>query len=270
MNLAERSSIVEAARHGTSERYTGPSTTVGKIENHPIAEFIERIKSPVQKAGINGPSKRDKSQLIAMIAVAEPATGVFDPRVVSGDLGAISRNASSQLYALNENGQPFVTEKGFQLAAIELSISTGNDLQSEFRRRLEDIPETERIVEVKKRVGQDVLRADLLRIRCRCQVTGLGNPLLLRASHIRPWSESDQDRLNPENALLLAIHIDACFDALLISFGTSGEILISSKLTADDQKLLGIAPTMKLDGNEKHQAFLSEHRKRYSAAGLCM
>jgi putative restriction endonuclease len=41
---------------------------------------------------------------------------------------------------------------------------------------------------------------------------GLTTRALLRASHIKPWSQStDSERLDPANGILLAAHIDALF-----------------------------------------------------------
>jgi len=52
-------------------------------------------------------------------------------------------------------------------------------------------------------------------------VTGLAMSKLLRASHIKPWAAcaADAERLDVYNGLLLAPHLDALFDAGLISGG---------------------------------------------------
>ena len=55
----------------------------------------------------------------------------------------------------------------------------------------------------------------------RCPLTGITHPRLLRASHMKPWSACTDaaERLNVHNGLLLAAHLDAAFDAGLITFG---------------------------------------------------
>ena len=65
-----------------------------------------------------------------------------------------------------------------------------------------------------------------------CAVTGVAEPSLLRASHIIPWAkcESDEERLNVYNGLLLAAHLDAAFDAGLISFEDDGRIILLHSL----------------------------------------
>jgi hypothetical protein len=85
--------------------------------------------------------------------------------------------------------------------------------------------EAERLVV--QRVGQDVFRAALMDYwGGRCAVTGCAEPLLLRASHIKPWAlcATDAERLDVKNGLLLTAHLDAAFDAGLIDFDDAGQI----------------------------------------------
>ena len=108
-------------------------------------------------------------------------------------------------------------------------------------RNLPRATEAERLII--QRVGQDVFREALLSYwGGRCAVTGVAEPRLLRASHIKPWAkcETDADRLDVYNGLLLAAHLDAAFDAGLISFSDKGTILFSSQFTQADRNALGI------------------------------
>ena len=98
-------------------------------------------------------------------------------------------------------------------------------------RELPRTTEAERLVI--QRVGQDVFREALLTYwDGRCAVTGIAHPRLLRASHIKPWSrcETDAERLDVYNGLLLAAHLDAAFDAGLISFSYKGAIFFRPSL----------------------------------------
>ena len=67
----------------------------------------------------------------------------------------------------------------------------------------------------------------------RCPLTGITDPALLRASHIVPWAECDSDaeRLNVHNGLLLSALWDAAFDRALVTFDDEGEPLFSPKLS---------------------------------------
>ncbi len=52
----------------------------------------------------------------------------------------------------------------------------------------------------------------------RCRITGVDRPEHLRASHSKPWRDSDNaERLDGENGLLLTPSIDHLFDRGFIS-----------------------------------------------------
>ena len=123
--------------------------------------------------------------------------------------------------------------------------------------------EAERLVI--QRVGQDIFRESLLRYwEGRCAVTGVTEPHLLRASHIKPWSrcESNAERLDVYNGLLLAAHLDAAFDAGLISFSDDGTILFSTHFPQDDRDTLGISDHLALRRvAPRHLSNLAWHRQ---------
>lgn len=107
---------------------------------------------------------------------------------------------------------------------------------------------TERKGLVTSRVGQGWYRKALLdKWDKKCAVIGINEITLLIASHIIPWKDSNnQERLDPENGILLSPHLDALFDKHLISFDEKGNIILSSKLTKSEYYLLGINNNMKL------------------------
>jgi putative restriction endonuclease len=107
-------------------------------------------------------------------------------------------------------------------------------------RNLPRTTEAERLII--QRVGQDVFREALLSYwGGRCAVTGIAEPRLLRASHIKPWAkcETDAERLDVNNGLLLAAHLDAAFDGGLMSFSDEGLILFSRQFAHEDRDALG-------------------------------
>ncbi|MAA75724.1 MAG: HNH endonuclease [Salinisphaeraceae bacterium] len=125
-----------------------------------------------------------------------------------------------------------------------------------------DLPEdpTQRKTLIEARIGQGQFRRDLIDYWGQCAVTGLDEPLLLRASHIKPWAKSDnRERLEPCNGLLLSANLDAAFDAGLISFASDGRILISSAFT--QHAAAGIETDMRLRKiTTTHAAYLAWHR----------
>lgn len=129
-----------------------------------------------------------------------------------------------------------------------------------------DLPEreTERQAVIAARRGQGLFRTLLDQAWAGCAVTGCTARELLRASHIQPWRESgNTDRLNPDNGLLLAAHLDAAFDQGLISFADDGLVLINpTRLPAADCEAIGIVPTLRLrQVSEAHRPFLARHRQ---------
>ena len=128
-------------------------------------------------------------------------------------------------------------------------------------RNLPRTTEAERLVI--QRVGQDVFREALLSYWGRCAVTGVAEPRLLRASHIKPWAkcETDAERLDVYNGLLLAAHLDAAFDAGLISFADDGAIVFSHQFAMEDRGALGIHENLALRRvGGRHLPNLAWHR----------
>jgi predicted restriction endonuclease len=127
------------------------------------------------------------------------------------------------------------------------------------------VPEsTERRALILSRVGQGQFREDLMRVwNGRCAVTGLDLAPLLRASHIKPWRDSDnRERLDPYNGLLLSPSYDAALDSGLISFAGNGETILTSELTPPRVEQLGISTTARISGlDERHRGYLRFHRE---------
>jgi putative restriction endonuclease len=142
-----------------------------------------------------------------------------------------------------------------------------NRVADNFRRQTESFgrsTEAERLVI--QRVGQHLFRASLLDYwHGRCCVCGLAIPELLRASHIKPWAlcANDDERLDVFNGLLLAPHIDALFDAGLVTVESDGVLRLSTRLEREDIELLGLPETMSIVGlDDGHRRYLAVHRAR--------
>lgn len=125
------------------------------------------------------------------------------------------------------------------------------------------IPETERPALVQARKGQGKFRNDLdERWGHACAVTGCSIRELLRASHIKPWSTSDNgERLDPNNGLLLIANIDILFEEGFVSFDDNGRMLISSDLSAAQRRQLGLPGSLKRKPTPGQRRFLAYHRE---------
>lgn len=114
-----------------------------------------------------------------------------------------------------------------------------------------------------RRIGQDVFRDSLMRYwGGRCPLTGITEPELLRASHIVPWAEceSDAERLDVHNGLLLSALWDAAFDRGLVSFNDAGEPLHAPNLSAFARQQLRWSGQLTLTDDHRHR--LAHHRRR--------
>jgi hypothetical protein len=89
----------------------------------------------------------------------------------------------------------------------------------------------ERQALISARRGQGVFRDNLELIEKSCRVTGLRDLLHLRASHIKPWKDSDdREKIDGHNGLLLSPHIDHLFDRGWITFVDEGHLKASRQL----------------------------------------
>jgi putative restriction endonuclease len=84
----------------------------------------------------------------------------------------------------------------------------------------------------KTRMNQSFFRKTILSsYNNKCCITGLNNPKLLIASHIKPWSIDSENRTNPQNGLCLNSLHDKAFDKGLIGVDKNYRIKISAKIT---------------------------------------
>ncbi|HLS80622.1 MAG TPA: HNH endonuclease [Steroidobacter sp.] len=159
--------------------------------------------------------------------------------------------------------------------AFQLSKALPNELLHTFEKKVARLPKTteaERLIV--QRVGQNLFRDGLLDLwEGRCAVTGLAVPALLRASHIKPWSdcETDAERLDVYNGILLAPHLDAAFDRGFITVQDDGTIIVSDALDADARTVLGLAQPLRVRGlADGHRSYLPWHRQRVFDAYLAV
>lgn len=158
---------------------------------------------------------------------------------------------------------------GQHAAAVELA----QDL-AELERTVPDRTQREALVQA--RIGQGRFRADVTRLWGKgevCALTGIALPELLIASHIKPWRESsDEERLDPTNGLLLAVHADKLFDRHLLSFDLQRNELRSviTQLAQSDAARLGLTPGMPLrtaqlapSAANRVEAYMRGHYERF-------
>lgn len=159
--------------------------------------------------------------------------------------------------------------------AFQLSRTLPPELLHTFENQVATLPmatEAERLVI--QRVGQDLFRDGLMDLwEGRCAITGLAVPELLRASHIKPWAEceTDAERLDVYNGVLLAPHLDALFDRGFITMQDDGAIVVSKALDADARRILMLDQPLRVCGLANgHRGYLPWHREHvFRAAAVC-
>ncbi len=121
---------------------------------------------------------------------------------------------------------PFESEK--LLAKIErttvekLNHIPENELPKEGKTR-------EQIVKV--RVNQSFFRSSILAsYNNTCCITGIQQPELLIAGHIKPWSIDEKNRLNPQNGIAINALHDRAFESGLITITPHFKIKVSPLL----------------------------------------
>jgi len=124
----------------------------------------------------------------------------------------------------------------FEALAEELDDDIENQIEGDA-----DLSATEKATQIQARRGQGKFRANVRAIERSCRLTGITNPQLLIASHIKPWRlcTSSHERLDGMNGLLLTPDADHLFDRGFISFEDHGEIKVSPRVDRSELQRLG-------------------------------
>ena len=134
----------------------------------------------------------------------------------------------------------------FRIEAISSEIDAFKEVR-EHAAEYKTLAVTEQEQIVVSRLGQGNFRRNVIRLWGSCSVTGLQNVSLLRASHIKPWKDSDNnERLTPYNGLLLIPDYDFLFDRGYISFKDSGRVLVSPRLSPFARKIFDVRDDLQL------------------------
>lgn len=131
-------------------------------------------------------------------------------------------------YENNKEGIIFESEQ--ILARLQ-----NTSIETKYNRVLSEIPKElkgeTKVREVKVRVNQSVFRQMVIaNYEGRCALTLIDLPELLVASHIIPWANNENERLNPENGICLSSLYDKAFDRGLITFDDDLRTIFSQRL----------------------------------------
>lgn len=134
-----------------------------------------------------------------------------------------------------------------------------NELEKELINQ-KTISNTEKEQVIKSRIGHSTFKEKLLRRGCKCAICGVTNKSFLIASHIKPWSKSNNaERLDVNNGLLLCPNHDALFDKGYISFNQEGNLVISSQLDETSKNFMNINSSSKIEMSEEMKKYMKYH-----------
>jgi len=124
------------------------------------------------------------------------------------------------------------------------------------------LDKTEQEQVIVSRLGQGNFRRNVIKLWGSCSVTGLQSVTLLRASHIKPWKDSNnQERLNPFNGILLIPDYDFLFDRGYVAFKNNGSVIISQRLSPFACKVFDINNDLQLRSVfPENKEYLDFHR----------
>lgn len=92
----------------------------------------------------------------------------------------------------------------------------------------------ERETVIRQRVDQNAFRTMIMNnYNETCAITGINEKRLLIASHIIPWKDKENTRLNPENGICLSSLYDKAFDSGLITIRPDDYTVMVSKELKD-------------------------------------
>lgn len=235
------------------------------VDPHRVSELMKRFDKNesafYKKFGGGRSTKYDlvgrdhaKDRRYPPAAIAQAALGVKDVRG-----GWSSADAACQI--LRRAGFTIVNKSGEPTAGPDRPSKVLDQLEA----RLAKIKVSSRLGIVKQRIGQSLLKAILIeRYQGRCEVTGIADEALLRASHVVAWHNGTiREQLDIDNTVLLSAMWDAAFDKGLISFSVDGRALVSKKLSSSALSALAPSKAKSLVMNDQRNAYMARHRNEH-------
>ncbi|MBN1051609.1 hypothetical protein DV092_06005 [Clostridium botulinum] len=114
---------------------------------------------------------------------------------------------------------------------------------------------------VKVRTSQKKFRDELIDKYGCCQICGIDEPNLLKASHSKPFSVcNNEESVDVYDGLLLCDKHDGVYDKGYITFDDQGNIIVSDKLSKENIKRLNLTYDIKIELEQEHIKYIKYHR----------
>lgn len=165
----------------------------------------------------------------------------LDPQIVATGRAGM-RNASKLDQAIWQELQNNWDAVALEAAAEYEQLATRHGMPANVD-VIDELPEIPEIAEGKTRLTTVEVRVNQARFRkailasynATCCISGLQHEKLVIASHIVPWSEDKQNRLNPHNGLCLSALHDRAYDQGLITVMPDYTVRVSKSLHAQSR-----------------------------------
>lgn len=203
--------------------------------------ILDNIFSQKDVFGLNGVSLcclDDIDMLLEITEFVKLQEGVFrtdesgifslgNPRQKSYPKGRFCSAAMKSLMGYYESCKQQAAQR--VVITLKSGVAISRELNNIYH--FNDLDGEDVVRETKARIGQSFFRKMLLEnYNSKCSVTGLDVPEVLRASHIVAWSVDRENRMNPENGIILSATYDAAFDKHLISFDEDYRMIVSKEI----------------------------------------
>lgn len=195
----------------------------------PFGKMDSRNPDVIRLAGIIGRTPNAVALRLVNYASYDP---ILQQRGISG-MGHGGKKCGEYWNEFINDRERLLYESERILAQCE-----GTTIEKKYEQEIRDIPQgivgETKVREFKTRVNQSVFRQIVLaNYDGKCALTGIDLNELLVASHIIPWADNVQERLNPENGICLSSLYDKAFDKGLISFTNDQRVIFSVRLKAN-------------------------------------
>lgn len=135
------------------------------------------------------------------------------------------------------NDRELLYQEAARIRAERLNKTVEQTLSPEVQKELNGLEGMTRMQLVNTRINQDAFRHMILNnYENKCAITGIDIPELLVASHIIPWADKKETRLDPENGICLSPLYDKAFDRGFIGVTQDYRVIISSLLKKKVEK----------------------------------
>ncbi|WP_347839256.1 HNH endonuclease [uncultured Draconibacterium sp.] len=190
----------------------------------PFGKFHHGNSDIIQLAKLIGRTPSAVSMRLSNFASVDP---YHQQRGVKGLTGGI-KQVQPIWDEFHQNKEELVFESEQILA--EIQQTTIEKKYANILKGIDNLKGKTKVREVKTRVNQKVFRDIVLaNYQGSCTVTGFANPDFLIASHITPWAKDVENRLNPQNGLLLNNLHDKAFENGYLAVDKNYKILVCSE-----------------------------------------